>query len=619
MKNFLLPLVCAAVSYAANPVYVAASYGLYKSTDTGTTWTMVNIPLNNPLLKAPITMRRLTIDPGNPSKIYCIGSATALAFFATADGGQTWTATPFVGMSPRDLDVDFAGQVLYVSATATSSSGDNLLYSSTNAGATWTRLRVPLGPGNNTAAFPNGSRIMYFAADTTVSGTVYVASDLEEFFKSTDFGQTWTFVAKQIKLGDGSIAAQTLTRGIKQDPRNPKIWYNSGDHSNFPQSCPLTNGGLCGLFKSTDGGATFTGLNIPTNYVNGFAISAPSSTLYAVGDVVGLGGTVLKSTNGGDTWTPIKNGLFGTRSGRVWADPNDASTVYVNDSATNQNFYVSTDAGANYKAIPLPVGPPGCVPGNCQRQEVHDLAIAPSTQPVITSVVNGASLLPGIAPNTWVTIFGSNLAPITDNWNNSIVNGNLPTGVDGVSASMGGKAAYVYFISSGQLNVLAPPDLPAGPVTVTVTTPVGTSAGFTATASQFSPAFFTWPGNQAVATRQDFSFAVRPGTFPGATTVAAKPGDVLILWATGFGPTNPVAPAGVATPGDKTYAAATTPTINIDNSAVVVFGAALAPGSAGLYQIAIQVPGSIADGDYAIQAVAGGVQSPTGVVISVRK
>ena len=47
-----------------------------------------------------------------------------------------------------------------------------------------------------------------------------------------------------------------------------------------------------------------------------------------------------------------------------------------------------------------------------------------------------------------------------------------------------------------------------------------------------------------MATRNsDASLAVKNGTFTGATTAAAKPGDVLILWGTGFGPTNPSLPA----------------------------------------------------------------------------
>jgi uncharacterized protein (TIGR03437 family) len=181
---------------------------------------------------------------------------------------------------------------------------------------------------------------------------------------------------------------------------------------------------------------------------------------------------------------------------------------------------------------------------------------------------------------------------------------------------MGGKPAYVYFISPGQLNVLAP-DIGPGAVTVTVTTPGGTSAPFTIAASQFGPAFFLWPGSQVVATRQDFSFAAKSATFPGAATIPAKPGDVLILWGTGFGPTNPAAAAGIAVPGDKSYPTATLPTVTINNIPAIVFGAALAPGSAGLYQVAIQVPGTLADGDWPIQATIGNVASPAGNILSV--
>ena len=231
-------------------------------------------------------------------------------------------------------------------------------------------------------------------------------------------------------------------------------------------------------------------------------------------------------------------------------------------------------------------------------------------------VVNGASFQPGIVANSWVTIQGTGLAAKTDDWSNSIVNGALPTLLDGVSVSMGGMAAYVYYISPGQLNVLAP-DVPAGPINVTVTTGGGTSVVFSTTASEYGPAFFVWPGNQAVATRTDYSYAVKPGTFAGATTVAAKPGDVIVLWATGFGPTNPAAPTGVAVPSDQAYATSSTPSITIDSLSATVYGAALAPGSAGLYQIAIQVPPSLADGDWPVQALIGGVLSPAGTILSV--
>jgi uncharacterized protein (TIGR03437 family) len=251
-------------------------------------------------------------------------------------------------------------------------------------------------------------------------------------------------------------------------------------------------------------------------------------------------------------------------------------------------------------------------------RKVTGAAATGGSGPTISAngVVNGASFQPGIVANSWVTIQGAGLAAKTDDWSHSIVNGALPTSLDGVSVSMGGKPAYVYYISPGQLNVLAP-DVPAGPITVTVTTGAGTSTAFATTASAYGPAFFGWPGNQVVATRTDYSYAVKAGTFAGATTVAAKPGDVIVLWATGFGPTNPAAPPGVAVPSDKVYATSSLPGITIDNVPATVYGAALAPGSVGLYQIAIQVPPSLADGDWPIQALIGGILSPAGTILSV--
>jgi uncharacterized protein (TIGR03437 family) len=236
-------------------------------------------------------------------------------------------------------------------------------------------------------------------------------------------------------------------------------------------------------------------------------------------------------------------------------------------------------------------------------------------------VVNGASFQPGIAADSWVTILGTNLAPTTDNWSSSVINGALPTALDGVSVTMDGKPAYIAYISSGQLNVLAP-DLSPGPVTVTVTTPIGAASVSTVTASLYglyAPAFFVWPANQPVATRTDFSPAAKSGSIAGEATVPAKPGDIIILWGTGFGPTNPAAPAGVVVPLGQIYTTATTPVVTINNVPAMVLSAALAPGSAGLYQIAIQVPNTLTDGDWPVQASIGGVSSPSDALLTVHQ
>jgi uncharacterized protein (TIGR03437 family) len=255
--------------------------------------------------------------------------------------------------------------------------------------------------------------------------------------------------------------------------------------------------------------------------------------------------------------------------------------------------------------------------GSNTRLLVLKIAAGAAT-PTITSVVNGASFAPGIVSGSWATIQGSNLSTSTDTWDSLIVNGKLPTAVDGVSLTVGGQSAYVYYISAGQINFIVP-EVPAGSQPVVVTNSLGTSAPFSATVDSYGPAFFGWPNSQVVATRQDFSWAVKNGTFAGTTTVPAKPGDTIILWGTGFGPTNPSAGQGEETPSNAPYPTDTLPTVEINNISATVYGAALAPGFAGLYQVAIQVPASLGNGDWPVVATISGASSPSGMVLTVQQ
>ena len=222
------------------------------------------------------------------------------------------------------------------------------------------------------------------------------------------------------------------------------------------------------------------------------------------------------------------------------------------------------------------------------------------------SVVSAASLEPGLASAGWITIFGTNLAPVTDDWTNSIINGQLPTSLDGVTVTVGGQPAYLAYISSTQINAVAP-EVNAGAVPVTVDAPNRAAMQAMATAQNVQPAFFQW-GNYAVATHSDYSSATH-----------AAPGDTIILWGTGFGPTVPLAPIGAEVSSGTVYQTASPVTVTVGNSPAIVYGAALAPGFPALYQIAIQIPESLADGDYPVVATISGVSSPSNVVLSVMR
>jgi len=235
--------------------------------------------------------------------------------------------------------------------------------------------------------------------------------------------------------------------------------------------------------------------------------------------------------------------------------------------------------------------------------------------PAVSSVSNAAGGQLGIAPGAYVTILGTGLAPKTDTWSNSIVNQQLPTQLDGVTASVGGNAAYVEYISPSQINVLAP-NVSAGAVQVQVTNSGIASAPFSSTVQPDSPAFFPW-GQYAVATHLDYSLCGKPGMFSGATTTPAQPGEWITLWGTGFGPAG--APPGVATPGGQVYL--TTPvtaTLGGENAPVYGGAAVLTAGEAGLYQVTIQIPADAANGDAQVRATVGGMQSPAGVFLTVQ-
>lgn len=233
-----------------------------------------------------------------------------------------------------------------------------------------------------------------------------------------------------------------------------------------------------------------------------------------------------------------------------------------------------------------------------------------------SGVQSGASYQPGVVPGSWLAIKGANLSTVpSDTWANAIASGALPASLDGVSVSIGGEPAYIYYVSPGQINVIAP-NLSPGPASLTLTTPGGTTAPVTVNVAAAAPSFFLWPGNQAVATRTDGSFAVKAGTFAGATTAAAHPGDVIILWGTGFGATTPPAPQGMVVPSTQQYnCSPVTATLGATN--LTVYGCALSSGTAGLYQVAIQIPTSIPNGDYVLKVMVSGAASPDGVILSV--
>ena len=224
--------------------------------------------------------------------------------------------------------------------------------------------------------------------------------------------------------------------------------------------------------------------------------------------------------------------------------------------------------------------------------------------PAITSVVNGATFATGgpISPGAWISIFGTGLAPAGDSrlWNPAIeiVNSKLPASLDGTSVTVNGKPASVEFISPSQVNIQPPDDTATGPVQV-VLTASGKSSSLTVNYAPYSPGLFGGTAPYVVAQHADSSYVT-----PSAP---AKPGEVIILWGTGFGPASPAVPSGMVFQGANRLANTATVTIG-GQPAVVDFAGVV---GAGLVQINVHVPSSINNGDAGVVATIQGVTTQT--------
>ncbi len=236
------------------------------------------------------------------------------------------------------------------------------------------------------------------------------------------------------------------------------------------------------------------------------------------------------------------------------------------------------------------------------------------SSPAIALVANAEGENPAIAPNTWVEVKGQNLSKTGDTrtWQASdFVNNQLPTSLDGVSVTVNGKNAYIYYISPAQVNILTPPDAMAGTVVVQVTNNGVTSAGFSVQAQPLSPSFFVLNGGPYVVAQHsaDYSLVGPTSLYPGLTT-PAKPGETVVLYANGFGPTSTPVVSGSST---QSGSLSPLPVVTIGGLAATVQFAALA--SPGLFQFNVMIPANAPSGDNTLAAtISGGATAPVALI-----
>lgn len=330
-----------------------ASGGLFRTTDAGASW----VPITDG--KVPVASTgSVAVSESDPNTIYLgTGSddirsnvSTGRGIYKSTDGGSTWS---------------FAG-----------------LYESGQIGA------VRIHPTN-----PN---VVWVAA----IGNAFKSNSERGVFKTTDGGKTW----KKVLFLSDSVGAADL----ELNPANPDIvyaWMWRGERKPWTIISGAHEGGF---YKSTDGGEHFTKITggLPTDLIGkaNIAVTAANpNRVYALVEAK-PGGGIYRSDDAGQTWKMMSN--FAQLITRPFyyvaltADPTNADVVY----GGAENFYKSTDGGANWTTLRTP------------HSDNHDMWINPKDGRIMIQANDGGANVSNDGGRTWSTQMNQPTAEIYGVW-----------------------------------------------------------------------------------------------------------------------------------------------------------------------------------------------------------
>ena len=255
--------------------------------------------------------------------------------------------------------------------------------------------------------------------------------------------------------------------------------------------------------------------------------------------------------------------------------------------------------------------------------------LASAQNPLINptgGIVNAADFQGPLAPGALFSIFGSRLSSQTA----SALTIPLSNQLGGVtvqfingSTTINAPMLYVQpdgaTAGSSQINAQVPWELVAPGTTATVNVVVShdgvSSAPTPVTVGPFSPGIFA-SGNLAVAVNLDGTLVWAANTVPGVTTHAAKPGDTIIVYATGLGAVTPSVNDGAASL-DVLRQTLTQPVVLVGGLNAQVQFSGLSPQFVGVNQLNIVIPNVPAGNNVPIQIQVGGITSPNNITIAV--
>ena len=295
------------------------SLGVLKSTNGGLTWSATGL---NWTSSQTTTINSIIVHPTNSNIII---AATSKGIQKSSDAGTSWTKV-LDGYFFKDLEVNITNPTIWYSTS--NSIG---IYKSTDAGSTWNLV---------TTGLPSSSygRIAIAIAKSSPS-TVYAlyvnsTNGFKGLYKSTNDGVNWTEQSTTPNVlswdGTGTSGQGYYDLVLDVDPTNPAIIYTGG----------------IDLYKSTNSGVTLTNLTkwytgAATPYIHadqhGFAFDpTTSSTIYAVND-----GGIYKSTNSGTTWSDLSSGISITQYYKIGSSATNSARIYAGSQDNGTHSVVS--------------------------------------------------------------------------------------------------------------------------------------------------------------------------------------------------------------------------------------------------------------------------------------
>ncbi len=341
-------------------------------------------------------------DPVNKFTFY--QGTTGGGVWKTEDGGLNWAnvsdgffragSVGAIAVAPSNPNVVYVGMGEGC-IRGNASYGDGI-YKSIDAGKTWTHLGLEATKQTGRlVVHPTNPDIAWVAA----LGDPWGPSPERGVFKTRDGGRSW----QKVLFRNENAGAIDLVL----DPRNPNVLYTSTlELRRYPWGFRSAGPGTA-LYKSTDGGDTWTDISAKTGLPKGdkgrigiaLAPSQPNR-VWAIIDAAGTDQGIYRTDDGGETWTHLTDNADLTQRPwyyhHIFADPKDASVLW----ALNVDLWKSTDGGTTFEEVTVPHG------------DNHDLWIDPQDSLRMIEGNDGGATITFNGGKSWSTILNQPTAQL---------------------------------------------------------------------------------------------------------------------------------------------------------------------------------------------------------------